>query len=233
MKKLITLLILCAAVTGSHAQLSVGVRTGLAVSDLSHANESSVKTGYKLGVALEYMFSPSWGIQSGVYATEAGISNSYGYAPVVHVPENYSGTVALKLSPRYFEIPLSAVYKYPVDNSVSIGISAGGYVAYGYAGGGSMRLEGLESTLGTNVFKDNKMNGAYLENYILGAANNIDCGLAGGLLLDVYHFNVSANFNLGLINVYDCFPIMPDSYKNFNNVRNRIFWIGLGYNFTL
>ncbi|MDR2120090.1 MAG: PorT family protein [Tannerella sp.] len=232
-KKLITLLFFCAVVTGLHAQLSVGAKTGLAVSDFSHANESSAKTGYKLGVSLEYMFSSRWGIQSGVYTTEIGISNSCGYAPLVNVPENYAGTVTLKLSPRYFEIPISAVYKYPVDENVRIGVNAGIYMAYGYSGGGSLREEGLESKHGLNVFEDNKMNGAYLDNYVLKAANKIDAGLIGGLFLDVYHFNISANFNFGLENVYDRFPIMPESFKGFKNVQNRIFWIGLGYNFML
>jgi hypothetical protein len=234
MKKLSVLLFLCAATAAGHAQLSVGVKTGLAISDLSHAYGSEAKTGYKLGLSLEYMFSPSWGIRTDVYTTEVGTSNSYGYGvPVVHVTGENRGTVALKLSPRYFELPLFAVYRYPVDKNVNIGINAGGYVAYGYSGGGLLKLEGLETTIGLDVFKDNIINGAYLENYVFGAANKLDCGLAGGLFLDVYHFNVSANFNLGLANVYDRFPVMPASDSSFKNVRNRIFWIGLGYNFAL
>jgi hypothetical protein len=234
MKKLSVLLFLCAVTAVCHAQFSVGVKTGLAISDLSHAYGSEAKTGYKLGVSLEYMFSPRWGIRSGVYTTEVGTANSYGYdVPIVHVTGENRGTVALKLSPRYFELPLLAVYKYPVDRNVSIGVNAGGYAAYGYSGGGRLKLEGLESTSGIDVFKDNKINSAYLEDYVLEAANRLDCGLAGGLFLDVYHFNVSANFNLGLTNVYDRFPIMPASDSSFKNVRNRIFWIGLGYNFAL
>ena len=84
--------------------------------------------------------------------------------------------------------------------------------------------EGLNgSTDISDVFKEHTK-----ANYTFEAANRWDFGLTGGLLLDVCNFTLSANYDRGLSNVYDRYPIMP-SYA----VKNSLFWIGLGYQITL
>lgn len=100
---------------------------------------------YKAGVTLQYMFSPSWGIQSGVNLKEAGTNKSNG---VISLENNQ--TVTCRIALRYAELLLTAVYKYTVNPNVRIGIRAGGYAAYGYGGRGNAgrRIERLHRHIG-------------------------------------------------------------------------------------
>ncbi|MDR2469391.1 MAG: hypothetical protein LBD27_02780, partial [Tannerella sp.] len=86
MKRFYTVLFFCAAVTGSYAQLSIGAQGGLVVANFHYQLGSSMggyggdvfpkpRVTYKAGITLQYMFSPSWGIQSGVNMKETGNSN--------------------------------------------------------------------------------------------------------------------------------------------------------------
>ena len=223
MKRLIALIVFfCAAATGGYAQFSIGAQGGLVVANFH--DQFGPKGGYgtdvfpkarvtyKAGVTLQYMFSPAWGIQSGVNLKETGNSNSYG---IIHYSENLDANkVACWASLRYVEIPVMAVYKYAINENIRIGIRAGSYLAYGYGGRGTLRDDVYGSIKIPDVFKEFNLRA----DYTLDAANRWDFGLTGGLLLDVYNFS----------NVYDHYPVMP-SYV----VKNRVYWIGLGYQFKL
>jgi hypothetical protein len=225
-KYFITFICLCAAVNG-FAQFSIGAKAGLAVSDFHNAYETKANTGFKAGLSLQYMFS-EWGLQSGVYFKKVGVANSKGYLPsntsVLPLP------VFMETSLEYFEIPLVLVYKYPIAQNVKIGINAGAYLGIGYGGKVIVNLDGLQTAFGINAFDDSLVyGGQYLDNTSFKGANKVDMGLTGGLGVDIYNVNISANYDLGLSNVYKEFPIDTDM----KNIKNRAFWVAIAYHFQL
>jgi hypothetical protein len=227
MKKCFVMLIcLCATVHG-FAQFSIGAKTGLVVSDFHNAYETKANAGFKAGLSLQYMFS-EWGLQSGVYFKKVGVANSKGYLPsnsnVLPLP------VSMETSLEYFEIPLALVYKYPIDRNVKIGINAGAYLGIGYGGKVIVNLDGLQAAFGINAFDDTFVyGGQYINDTSFKRANKIDMGLTGGLGVDIYNVNISANYDWGLTNVYKEYPIF-DKKKN---IKNRAFWVAIAYHFQL
>jgi hypothetical protein len=173
------------------------------------------------------MFS-EWGFQSGVYFKKVGVANSKGYLPsnsnVLPLP------VSMETSLEYFEIPLALVYKYPIDRNVKIGINAGAYLGIGYGGKVIVRLDGLQEAFGISAFDDSFVyGGQYINDTSFKRANKIDMGLTGGLGVDIYNVNISANYDWGLTNVYKEYPI----YDKMKNIKNRAFWVAIAYHFQL
>jgi hypothetical protein len=225
-KYFITLICLCVTVH-SFAQFSIGAKAGLAVSDFHNAYETKANAGFKAGLSLQYMFS-QWGLQSGVYFKKVGVADSKGYLPsnssALHLP------VSMETSLEYFEIPLTVVYKYPIDQHVKIGIHAGAYLGMGYGGKVIIRLDGLQESFGISAFDDTFVYGEqYFDDTSFKGANKVDMGLTGGLGVDIYNVNISANYDLGLSNVYKEFPIDAD----IKNIKNRVFWVAIAYHFQL
>jgi hypothetical protein len=223
----LTLICLCATVHG-FAQFSIGAKAGLAIADFHPDYITNSKTGFKAGLSLQYMFS-EWGLQSGVYFKEVGISHSRGVVRYDGDPNKLYLTT-MKSSLEYFEIPLTAVYKYPIDQHVKIGIHAGPYLGIGYGGSGFIQIEDIGSGFAVESFKDTWISDEQhsLKKQFKGA-NKIDMGLTGGLEVDIYNVNISANYDWGLTNVYKEFPIDND----IKNIKNRAFWVAIAYHFQL
>ncbi|MDR0748986.1 MAG: PorT family protein [Tannerellaceae bacterium] len=225
-KYFVTFICLCAAANG-FAQFSIGAKAGLAVSDFHNGYETKANAGFKAGLSLQYMFS-EWGLQSGVYFKKVGVADSKGF-----LPSNSSALpLALSMERRleYVEIPLTVVYKYPVDRHVKVEIHAGPYLGIGCGGTGVLDVDGLYTSVGIDAFEDTRPNdGQYLKDVTFKGANKIDMGLTGGLGVDIYNVNISANYDWGLSNVYKEYPINADV----KNVKNRAFWVAVAYHFQL
>jgi hypothetical protein len=226
-KYFITLICLCATVHG-FAQFSIGAKAGLAVSDFHPAYITNSKTGFKAGLSLQYMFS-EWGLQSGIYFKEVGVSHSRGFVRFDGDPYKLYLTT-MEPSLEYFEIPLTVVYKYPIDRHVKIGIHAGPYLGIGYGGSNRIYVEDIQSGFSVESFEDTLVSDdQYSLKKQFKGANKIDMGLTGGLGVDIYNVNLSANYDLGLSNVYKEYPIATD----IKNIRNRAFWVAIAYHFQL
>ena len=255
MKKILLFFFIISSING-YSQLSVEPRAGLGVTGFSNVDEPISNVGYKLGISVNYLFTPSWGIQTGFFVTEKGVKNSKGFVDlsIKNEDNNLLSTrnwsTSLELRTNYFEIPLGVIYKYSVDSNVSFGLNFGGYVAYGYGGKGIWRFDGLNYSSRIAIFDKEKeihLNSTYistisindtnnhilLENYSYKTANKIDCGLNGGVFVDVYNFSISANYDYGLTNVYKTYPIPSFNSSNNKNIKNKAFWISLGYKFKL
>ncbi|MDR2921399.1 MAG: PorT family protein [Tannerella sp.] len=223
MRYLIIFIFICLPLN-NFAQLYIGIKGGLTISDFSNVSTTYKNTGYKIGASVQYMFS-TWGIQSGIYTTEKGVASSRGY---LHEEKFYP--VSLEISPRYLELPISAVYKIPVDRNVNIEINLGGYLAYGIGGRGLLVMEGLQTMYGINVFDNVEIDNQDLGYMSFKGANHFDYGLSSGISMNVYGITIHANYDLGLGKVFNTFPIQRDNHRS---TKNRTFWIGTGYNFKL
>ncbi|MDR1524054.1 MAG: PorT family protein [Tannerella sp.] len=211
------------------SQLYIGANGGLAISDLNGVYRTVKKNehvGYKVGFSLQYMLS-KFGIESGLYIAEKGISNSEG---ILEVDQKFYRT-SLEISPLYMELPVSLVYNIPIERKVNLQINLGGYFAYGFQGKGLISVEDFGSKYGILAFEDIEIiNHQEIGEFTAKGANRFDFGLTSGVGLIVHNIKIKANYDFGLCNVFDVYPIQAD---NRNKVKNRTFWIELGYNLKL
>jgi hypothetical protein len=224
MKRIIFVIVFGIIATSLYSQFSIGAKAGMTISGFSNIRtETRAGTGYKAGLSAQYMFS-RWGVQSGVYLSETGISYSEGLLPNKTGGAHFA---ILEATPKYLEVPLCAVYKYAVDDHVKLTFSAGVYYACGYGGGGTVRFD--NGGYGFNVFDDIRIENDANFDFFAERASRNDYGSTVGIGVDIYRFNVSISYNEGFANVYRQFPIDPDSY----DIRNRSIWLGIGYSFNL
>lgn len=232
MKKLILLSLLLITVTAqASAQFFVGAKAGLIVSTFTEVYMPTPHISYRAGVSGGYMLSPKLGIESGIYMKQIGIEDSEGYMPAIDRPSVDTRT---HIPAVYFEMPLSLLYKISIAENVKIRFNGGIYAAYGSYGNGSYTYypDGLNrSGTGLATFEDCYSSGdeGFIAPHTVEAANRLDYGLTFGIGIEAAGINVSANYDFGLANVYDVFYFHPES----KNIKNRAYWIAVGYNFKL
>lgn len=225
MKRIIFLVLFGMVAVSMYPQLSFGVKTGLTVSSFSNI-ETKIKanTGYKAGVSIEYMFS-RWGVNSGVYLSKTGVAYSEG---LLQSKDNIAGFAVMEISPQYITIPLSAVYKIPIDNQIKLSFNAGLYFGYGISGKGFIRYD--NGGYGISAFEDNRIaNDPRFLDFTIPKANRTDLGVILGIGIDIQNFNIGISYEQGGLNVYDQYPVSPSS----SDIKNSVFWVGVGYNFTI
>jgi hypothetical protein len=214
----------------ANAQFFAGAKSGLVISTFTDVYKPTPHIGYKVGVSGGYMFS-NLGLETGIFMKEVGIESSEGYLPTI---DGISVDVSAHIPAVYFEIPLSLLYKISIAEKVSLRLNGGCYLACGSYGNGyytyyanSLNRE----SSGLSTFEDCYSSGSgngYVKPVTIKGANRFDYGLIFGIGIEVANINFSANYDYGMASVYDVFQFHPES----KNVKNRAFWIGLGYNFT-
>jgi hypothetical protein len=133
----------------------------------------------------------------------------------------------MSVKSQYIDVPVLLIYKCPVSENVQITFNAGGYIAFGQSGGGEIRHS--KGSFNLNAFDDfDSKDDSYFADFTVKGGNKLDYGLVAGIGLDISRFNISASYDLGIADVYDRYPVTKDK-----NIKNRIFWIALGYNFNL
>jgi hypothetical protein len=171
------------------------------------------------------MFS-KFGVESGVYIMEAGSASTQG---VLSTKDVMNGSqVYMSVKSRYIDVPISLIYRHPLSEDVRIVCNVGCYIAFGQ--GGISEINHSKGGFSQSAFDDfNGKDDPNFNDFTIKGGNKQDFGIAAGIGVDILsHFSISANYNLGLVNVYDQYPITQDK-----NIKNRIFWIALGYNFNL
>ncbi|MCL1937468.1 MAG: PorT family protein [Candidatus Azobacteroides sp.] len=200
MKKILLIFFILSGLNG-FAQLAIEPRVGLGITDFSGINQSESNIGYKLGVSVDCMFTPSWGIRTGFFVTQKGVRDSKGYINNYLNPDDpesaISSPASLELKPNYLEIPVGAVYRYTVDPNVSVGVNMGGYIACGYGGNqtGKLYYDFLQAYQPINIFDKDANHNLLYDNSTYEKAKRVDCGLNGGVFADVYHFTFSVNYD--------------------------------------
>jgi len=206
MKKYFTLLLIVAAFTSvSLAQMQIGLKAGLNISNISgdDAGSPDSKTGFAGGLFFMYKFSNMFAIQPEVYYTMKGAKEK----------ESFGGeTVEATVSLDYIEIPLLLKLLIPIQgSSINPVIFAGPAVGINTtakakleAGGESFEedIEDVKSTdfglvFGGGVgFPVGKNELGFDVRYILGLSTIDDSAEAFDVKNGVINFNVYFGFSL-------------------------------------
>lgn len=216
MKKIIFLFLIgICCISDVRAQFRWGVEAGLNLSSLTSKASGYARNSAVVGVNGKYGLNDRWKLQTALLFSVKGVNG------MENRPEgNDSPLLDIRL--YYLEIPLMVVYKIPLATHVSILPQAGVYLACGVGGKVSTRQNvGVGYLVNDwNPFEDtDKSNG-----YSFHAFDRMDAGLRFGLSTEVYKFNLSVNYDLGLCGVHGTLNL-PD------NVHTRNTAITLGYTF--
>lgn len=208
MKKLRLSLVVAmlAIVTAASAQLNLGIKGGVNMSNFygDELTDKNMKIGFHVGLAADYDFAPSMAIQTGLFFTTKGAKYSGSLGTV-------SGDITV--NPMYLQLPVHFAYKQEVTPGTRIVFHAGPYVAYGVGGKSKLKvLSGSSSTEseGVNVFGENKM------------LKPFDAGLGLGVGAEFSRFLVDVGWDMGLVNI---------SNSSSGNVKNQNAYLSVGYKF--
>lgn len=136
--KLSLVVAMLAIVTAASAQLNLGVKGGLNMSNMvgDEINDNNMKLGFHVGLAADYDFAPSMAIQTGLLFTTKG----------TELNDNNNSNL------MYLQVPVHFAYKQEVTPGTRIVFHAGPYVAYGI--GGKSKILGIEyDSFGDNSLK--------------------------------------------------------------------------------
>ena len=121
MKKiLMAVMLFCGVLTGfaqSGGDLRFGVTGGMNVPNITDM-ETDCRIGFNIGGRVEYNFSESFFMTSGLLLTQKGYDSDEGFSA----------------NPLYLEIPIHFGGRYSLGNSVSIFGETGPYLAFGVGG---------------------------------------------------------------------------------------------------
>jgi hypothetical protein len=226
MKKVI--LIMLVAVLGAitvNAQLNFGIKAGFNASTIINANQSiedsdfySYKPGFNIGVAAQYLLSPQFGIESGLYYSTLGIKGSSSIETDLPFLGKHKVEETQTASPSYLQLPISVFYKFEVGTGLSLYPDAGIYLGYGL--GGKAKSE-------TKVDGKKVDESSVESDYFGDKTNKFDLGLTFGLNLQYDKFVIGLGYDLGLTKLNkDKFE-----YKDAKDLKNGNIKVSVGYFF--
>ncbi|MBP3481950.1 MAG: PorT family protein [Alistipes sp.] len=117
MKKSVFTLLLLFTALGASAQFHADLRVGAAASTFG---DEHLKMGFRGGVGLSYLFTKHWGLRTGLYYSNKGMTRSNNVF-------NYSSDKAARLS--YLDLPVEAVARFGMSPRSAFEIHGGVYVA--------------------------------------------------------------------------------------------------------
>lgn len=177
--KLMLVLALFAMVTAVSAQVSLGVKGGINMSNLygDELDNENVKIGFNVGLLADIDFSFNSAIQTGLFFTTKG----YKYD---------SGNLDYTENLMYIQLPVHYAYKIDVTPGTRVVFHAGPYAAYGV--GGSRKLDAGE--LGS--LEVDKIFGDGMSQY-----KPFDAGLGLGVGAEFGTILVDLGWDMGLVNI--------------------------------
>lgn len=181
MKKLRLSLVVAmlAIVTAASAQLNLGIKGGLNMSNFygDEINDNNMKLGFHVGLAADYDFAPSMAIQTGLLFTTKGFQYK---TSALEYTENL----------MYLQVPVHFAYKQEVTPGTRIVFHAGPYVAYGVGGKRDIKVGTFELPGGDKIFGDEA-----------GQRKAFDAGLGLGVGAEFGRFLVDIGWDMGLVNI--------------------------------
>lgn len=179
MKKiLMAVMLFCGVLTGfaqSGGDLRFGVTGGMNVANITDA-EADCRIGFNIGGRVEYNFSESLFMTSGLLLTQKGYDSDAGYSA----------------NPLYLEIPIHFGGRYSLGNSVSIFGETGPYLAFGVGG-----KEKYEDEVAGNVVE--------VKSDFFGedGANAFDFGWGLRAGVEVSNIQIHLGYEYGFTKVFD------------------------------
>jgi hypothetical protein len=225
--------VLLLASTAAYAQqFALGAQLGKTSTTFTNAENAVANTSYKAGIKGSYLnIKSNWGVETGILIKETGVKDSKGYLLAIdNSGLRYDANTSIQ--PVYFETPLYVFRNFPLSPKIDFKVKCGLYFALGFGGKGLLSSY-YEVNVGQyvpfSIFQDSEYNPLYSPGGIVKSANKPDYGLLFGLGFNLYGFELTANYDCGLANVYEVYPFNDQS----RNIRNRSFWVGLGYFFQI
>lgn len=200
--RLTALVMMLAIVTAVSAQLNLGIKGGVNMSNLVYddeVNDKNPKIGFHVGLAADYDFAPSMALQTGLFFTTKGYKFE---SESVDYTENL----------MYLQLPVHLAYKVDVTPGTRIVFHAGPYVAYGVGGSRKADVGDL-----TNEWDVDKIFGDEARQY-----KPFDAGLGLGVGTEFGPLLLDIGWDMGLVNI---------SHIDDENVKNQNAYLSVGYRF--
>lgn len=119
--KLTLIVAMLAVVSVASAQMRLGIKAGVNMSNFNGMDDNKAKIGFNVGVLADYDFAPNVGLQSGLFATTKGFKHKGNLAEYTH-------------NLTYLQLPLHIAYKVDVTPGTKVFLHGGPYAAYGISG---------------------------------------------------------------------------------------------------
>lgn len=186
MKKiLMAVMLFCGVLTGfaqSGGDLRFGVTGGMNVANITDA-EADCRIGFNIGGRVEYNFSESFFMTSGLLLTQKGCTSEY---------EEMGLNMEETANPLYLQIPVHFGGRYSLGNGVSIFGETGPYFAFGV--GGKYKVEASYG----GKSKDDKVNF-----FDQDGTNVFDFGWGLRAGVEVSNIQIHLGYEYGFTKVFD------------------------------
>ena len=199
--RLTAVVVMLAIVTAVSAQMSLGIKGGVNMSNLVYdddVNDKNPKIGFNIGLAADYEFAPSVALQTGLFFTTKGYKFD---SESVDYTENL----------MYVQLPVHLAYKIDVMPGTRVVLHAGPYAAYGVGGSRKLDVGELGSMDVDKIFGD----GAF-------QYKPFDAGLGFGVGAEFGAILVDLGWDMGLVDI---------SNSDNGSVKNQNAYLSVGYKF--
>lgn len=191
------LLLVAVGVNAQEKKVTFGLKAGLNVSSVGSTDEKEFdnlksNVGFHGGITLDFAITPQWYVLTGLEYTTKGVTIEMG-----------SGYHDWDITAAYVQIPVSAGYKFRINDDFAVLVNMGPYFAYGVNG------KAKAGSHEDDTFSDDWM-------------KNFDCGLLFGGSLEWKKLCFGLGGEVGLVNVMQS--------KN-SKAENRNFTLSVGYKF--
>ncbi|PXV62487.1 outer membrane protein with beta-barrel domain [Dysgonomonas alginatilytica] len=197
-----------------------GVEAGVNMSNATIDNKDAdpnFKTGYQVGLTVDYTFMQNWLIQSGLSFTTKG-SKIDDFSAGRTIGGNGRGETHT-FNQLYIQLPIYAAYRIDVSDNLGVVIGAGPYAAYGVGGKTKRKLHnGVFGDGSTEVKFDTFGNG----DDAFEQLKKFDFGLGLNISAEFSKIVVGLGYEHGLLNIA--------AYDNLK-YHNRNVALTLGYKF--
>ena len=165
------------------AQFKLGVRAGFNASTITNTPEGTgisnyFLPGFQVGLMAQYLITPQFGIESGLYYSTLGIKS-----------EVEAIKTTTTSNPSYLQVPITALYKFDAGLGLYLYPQAGVYVGYGL--GGKIKAKG----------EIGGMTGTGDVDYFSDKTNRFDMGLTLGFNVQHSNLVIGLGYDLGLLKI--------------------------------
>ncbi len=202
--RLTAVVVMLTIVTAVSAQVSLGIKGGVNMSNLVYDDEvddKNPKIGFNIGLAADVDFAPNVALQTGLFFNTKGFK-SVNDAIEAEYTENL----------MYLQLPLHLAYKVDVTPGTRVVFHAGPYAAYGVGGSRKAKVGNLSGTWDVDkIFGD-----------AAGQYKPFDAGLGLGVGAEMGVFLIDLGWDMGLVNI---------SNRDNGNTKNQNAYLSVGYRF--
>jgi len=202
--RLTAVVVMLAVVTAVSAQVSLGIKGGVNMSNFVYDDEvddKNPKIGFNIGLAADVDFAPNVALQTGLFFSTKGFK-TVNDALDAEYTENL----------MYLQLPLHLAYKVDVSPGTRVVLHAGPYAAYGVGGKREAKVGNLS--------------GIWDVDKIFGEADGqykpFDAGLGLGVGAEMGAFLIDLGWDMGMVNI---------SNRDNGNTKNQNAYLSVGYKF--